>query len=132
MSARRTANDHRDDTELRDERGFVAVWLALSLFLMLGVAAVAVDLVHGILVGQEAQNAADAASLAGVTNLPQHPTGATAAALASASQNGFTNGTNGVTVTAVQQTIPTQLKVEVKQTVPTFFGKAIGFSSLTV
>jgi hypothetical protein len=132
MSARRPADDHRAETEGRDEHGFVAVWLALALFLMLGVAAVAVDLVHGILVGQEAQNAADAASLAGVTNLPQDPTGATADALASASQNGFTNGVHGVTVTAVQQTIPTQLKVEVKQTVPTFFARAIGFDTLTV
>jgi Flp pilus assembly protein TadG len=114
-----------------DERGIAVVWMAIGLFLMLGVAAVAVDLVHGLLVAQQAQNAADAASLAGVVYLPNDPATASQTALDSATENGFGNG-SGTTVTAAQSGTPTRLKVDITRTIPTFFAKAIGFSTLTI
>jgi Flp pilus assembly protein TadG len=116
-----------------DERGIAVVWMAVVLFLLLGVAAVAVDLVHGLLVAQKAQNAADAASLAGAVYLPGDEAAAKAEALEVAAENGFTNGVDNVTVTATRKPDdPTKLTVEVKQTFATFFARAIGFDALTV
>jgi Flp pilus assembly protein TadG len=115
-----------------DESGLALVWMSLFLMVLLGFAALAVDIGHGYLVAQRAQNAADAAALGGTIYLPDDVTSAATDALAIASANGFSNGTNGVTVTAEQQTQPTQLKVTVKQDVPTWFAKAIGFDFMHV
>jgi Flp pilus assembly protein TadG len=114
-----------------DERGIAALWLALTLFLLLGVAAIAVDLVHATLEQQKAQNAADAAALGGVVYLPGDPTTATSTALKIAGDNGFTNNSTTV-VTAAQDTVPSRLKVEVKTTFPTFFARILGVNTLTV
>jgi Flp pilus assembly protein TadG len=47
------------------ERGFVVIWMAIVLFLLLAIAALAVDLVHAYAEAQHLQNAVDAAALAG-------------------------------------------------------------------
>ncbi|MCU1426392.1 MAG: hypothetical protein JWL83_392 [Actinomycetia bacterium] len=117
---------------MADERGMAAVWMALTLFVLLGVSAIAVDLVHAILVQQETQNAADAASLGGVVFLPADPANAVSRAQAIASSNGFTNGVNGTVVSATQQAVPSRLKVDVKRSFPTLFARVLGFNSLTV
>src|SRR5262245_24650005 len=77
-----------------DEGGFVLVWMGLTLILLLGVAAFAVDLVHAYAVEQSAQNAADAAALAGAVDVPRDTGGCNSSAphaLAVASHNGFTS-----------------------------------------
>jgi Flp pilus assembly protein TadG len=112
-----------------DERGIAALWMAITIFLMLAVAAIAVDLVNGLLQAQRAQNAADAASLSGVVYLPDADAAASNA-LDIARQNGFTN--TGNTHISVTRTADYDLKVEVKRTFNTFFARAIGFDSLTV
>jgi Flp pilus assembly protein TadG len=115
-----------------DERGIAVIWMCVVLFLLLGVAAIAVDLTRGLLVAQQAQNAADSAALAGVVYLPGNAATAKSTALDNARENGFENGLNNVSVVAAQQSDPTRLKVDVTRTVSTFFAKAIGFDTLTV
>jgi Flp pilus assembly protein TadG len=115
-----------------DERGIAVVWMAITIFVLLGITAIAVDLVHGYLEAQKAQNAADAASLAGVVYLPGDVSLAKTTALDNARENGFDDGVNRVTVTVTQQPDPTKLRVDIKRTFDTFFARAIGFSTLTV
>lgn len=114
------------------ERGFVAVWFALMLVVLLGICALAVDIVHAYQVKQHAQNPADAAALGGTVFLPNDPTEAISRAQSLSTNNGFQNGANGVTVVAAQQANPTQLKVSVSKTVQTWFARAIGFGTVTV
>ena len=116
----------------REERGFVLVWTALTLFLLLGVAAIAVDLVHAYLVKQEAQNAVDAASLAGVVDLPDNPAAAVADAKRVAAANGFTDGVDRATVTVTPTAASATLEVRASKTFDTFFGGVLGFKTLTV
>jgi Flp pilus assembly protein TadG len=115
----------------RGEGGIAVIWLTITLFVLLGVSAFAVDLVRGILIKQEAQNAADAASLGGVVYLPGSPTTAAAKALEVSADNSFTNGSNGVTVSTANPS-STRLQVTVKQTVPTLFARVLGFNSLDI
>jgi Flp pilus assembly protein TadG len=115
-----------------DERGIAAIWMVVVLFVMLGVAAIAVDLVRALLVQQEAQNVADAAALGGVVYLPGAPSSAIQTATDVAKSNGWVNGQNQTTVTAQQMAIPSRLQVKVTRTVPTFFAHAIGFDNLTI
>ena len=116
----------------RDERGLALVWLTLFLLVILGFAALAIDIGHGLYVAQHEQNAADAASLAGTVYLPGDVTSAYNEALNVASANGFKNGVDSVTVTPAQQTRVSQLKVTITQTIPTWFAKVIGFKDITV
>lgn len=115
-----------------DESGLALVWMTLFLMVLLGFAAIAVDIGHGYQVAQRAQNTADAAALAGTIYLPGDPAGANSAAQSVAATNGFTNGSSGVTVIAQQQPKLSQLKVTVTQSVKTWFAKAIGFNTMNV
>lgn len=54
---------------LRDESGQVLVLVALGAAFLIGMAALAVDVSHGLVVRHELQNAADASALAGAGNL---------------------------------------------------------------
>jgi len=117
----------------RDESGLVFVWTTLFLLVLLGFAALAVDLGHSYFVGEREQNAVDAAALAGAPYLPADPAAAHDAALQLASVNGFTDGQDGVRVSAAPSpTDPSQLEVTISQDVPTWFGGAIGFHTMTV
>lgn len=115
-----------------DESGLALVWMSLFLMVLIGFAALAVDIGHGYQVAQRAQNAADAAALAGTIYLPGDLPTAQGTAMSVAASNGFTNGSNGVTVTAVRSTAVSQLQVTVTQDVKTWFAKAIGFSTMHV
>jgi len=126
------------------ERGFVLVWFAILIIVMLSVTAFAVDLGHAYLVGQQEQDAADAAALSAATYLPDNCSNANPHALAIASLNGFTDGAANTSVTAVNgaaggagcnkaaSLLPTQIKVDIKTRVDTWFARAIGIDTLTV
>jgi Flp pilus assembly protein TadG len=114
----------------RDESGLALVWMSLFLMVLLGFAALAVDIGHGSLISQRAQNAADAAALAGTVYLPGDPTTAISTAQTVAASNGFPAAV--AQVSAAQQTVPTQLKVTVTEDVKTWFGRALGFKSMHV
>ena len=116
----------------RDESGLVLVWTTLFLMVLLGFAALAVDLGHAYYVSQKAQNAVDAAALAGAPYLPGDLTGAQDAAQSLAAVNGFTDGTDGVSVIATQGADPSQLNVTIKRDLPTWFARAIGFNRMNI
>jgi uncharacterized membrane protein len=65
--------------ERAGERGSVAIVVALALTLLLGFAALVVDVGLSLAVRGEAQTAADAAALAGASRLAAGPTAAVAA-----------------------------------------------------
>lgn len=116
----------------RRERGFVALWMAISLILLLAVAAFAVDFGHAYLVGERAQNAADAGALGGTVFLPGQPANARSQALSLAADNGFTAGVVPETYQEDDSLPPTQLRVTVTQDVPTWFARIIGFDTLPI
>lgn len=125
---------HRS-TRSADERGFVLVWYALLIFVMLGVTAFAVDLGHAYLVTQQEQDAADAAALSAASYLPDNCTNANTHAQNIAALNGFTTGVDDTTVTAVNgspggtgcnadPSLKTnEIRVNVKRSVPTWFAR---------
>lgn len=58
---------------LGDNRGIAIVYLALMLVVLLGIAALAIDIGFKYVAWTQLQNAADSASLAGVSRLPKFP-----------------------------------------------------------
>ncbi|MGC2163714.1 MAG: pilus assembly protein TadG-related protein [Silvibacterium sp.] len=133
--------------QLGSESGQTLVIVALSMTMLLGFLAFAID--AGILLRQRrlAQIAADAAAVAGAAYLnPDNPTASTytpTAALAAAAQNGFTNGSDGVTVTINGPTNggpqygafggnPHYVEAIVSQSEQTFFLNLVGSHFMTV
>jgi Flp pilus assembly protein TadG len=113
-----------------DESGLALVWMSLFLMVLIGFAALAVDIGHGYLVAQRAQNAADAAALAGTVYLPGDVPTAESTAATVAGENGFTSSNS--TVTASPGAKPSQLKVTIYQQVNTWFAKALGFKFMNI
>lgn len=135
---------------IKDESGQALIWVALSLMMLLGMAAFAVDLGHAMLVRKQLQTSADAAALAAAWHLAD---GTYVSVADTYSSTGTLNGYFGYTVdtpvvtpkcsTTVASfgptcdataTPPTYNMVIVQETahVPTFFAGIIGFRSLTV
>jgi hypothetical protein len=104
---------------------------AMLLFLLMGLAAFAVDVGHWYQVGQQEQAAADAAAMAGVTYLPGDSVSAFSTAKNYSKINGFPDG-GSTTVTPALDGRPTRLRVTVSRTVPNFFGSLLGVSNTTV
>jgi Putative Flp pilus-assembly TadE/G-like len=130
-----------------DERGVVAVWSAMMLVLLLGMAAFAIDVSYWHLEKTREQHAADAASLAGAVTYPDDPASSNAAALGIAGSNGYSVGglsafgANGSCPLGVGQTTricagpgaqPYQYKVKVVRQVNNFFGGIFGIGKTTV
>jgi Mg-chelatase subunit ChlD len=107
-----------------DERGVVAVWLAITLIVLLGFAGWAIDFAHWNDERTEMQKAADAAALAGAVYLPDDPAGAFAAARSIAAKNGFSSGVSVTTLSNANQ-----LKVTINSTVESFFAQVVGVDS---
>ncbi|MGZ4677160.1 MAG: vWA domain-containing protein [Acidimicrobiia bacterium] len=107
-----------------DERGVVAVWVALLLVVFMGFTAWAVDFSHWNDERTHMQKAADAAALAGAVYLPDDPAGAVAAAKDVAAQNGYPSG-----VSAAVLSSSLQLKVTISKSVKNSFGQVIGVGS---
>ena len=119
------------------EHGFVAVFLALILTILLVFAAFTVDFGSWYTRSAELKRAADVAALAGVVWMPEFDL-AQQYALATAAKNGFVNGQNNITVSV--DTVPNnnrQLRVTIRDAkAKQFFSKlvtnsqSIGRSSL--
>jgi hypothetical protein len=123
-----------------DERGFVLVWMAIVLFVLLGVAAFAVDLVHAYAEGQHLQNALDAGALAGATEIPNGSANAQERSCELLANN-FDGSTpcvadddNRVHIdqNGIDPEIPNQMDVEGTIDVDTFFARILGVDKLTV
>jgi Flp pilus assembly protein TadG len=122
MHRLRPLPDRRDD-----ERGLVAVWVAICMVVFLVFAAWAVDFAHWNDERANMQKAVDAAALAGAVYLPDDPAGAIAAAKQVAAANGYTSG---VSVTTLSNS--NQLKVTINRSVSNTFGIAAGVANTSL
>ena len=110
-----------------DERGVVAVWVALTMVVLLGFAGWAVDFSHWNDERAHMQKAADAAALAGAVYLPDDPAGAVAAAREIAAKNGYSSG-----VSANVLSNSNQLKVTIDTSVKSSFAQVVGVGSASL
>jgi len=116
-----------------EDRGSAILFVAGSLVLLMGLAAMGTDLAWFYLNTSRVQRAADASALGGVVWMPDDFGTASATALSIATQNGYEDGTDNAIVTPA--TVPgeqNQIQVTVEDTVPTFFLKALGFDSMDI
>ncbi|GMQ85588.1 MAG: hypothetical protein BMS9Abin07_1155 [Acidimicrobiia bacterium] len=122
-----------------DERGAALPLLALILLVLLGSAAMAIDLGWLFWQSIEIQHGADAAALAGVVYEPDQRLQAHTVATASALQNGFDEAAASTTVAVVDfgddpAAVQTDgmLRVTITHKVPTFFMKAFGLDDFDI
>lgn len=104
---------------LRAERGSVVVIMALTITMMIGFGAIAVDLGNLYLNKTRLANMADAAALAGVQELPDDPQSAVVSSYAYAGQNGLSSDVVQVTISNDN----TVVTVNATRHVPLFFAK---------
>lgn len=140
----------------RDEAGQVLPIVALGIVVLLGMTGVAVDISHAYLCQRELQATCDAAALAGATVIPTSLTSAPViktatnyTALPGAKNNIYTNMSNVAMVSGYPAlkclaTMQAQgiscvgylpynaLQVRMTATVPTYFAKILGQSSITI
>lgn len=115
------------------ESGAAMAIVASMLVVLMGVAALSADVAWFYLNASRIQRSADAAALGGVVWLPAAVGTANATALDIANRNGYDTTDPDITVTSgVVAGEPNQLEVEVEAIVPTFFGKVIGFDTMTI
>jgi hypothetical protein len=115
------------------EAGQTLVMFVLALFVLLGMAAVAVDVGFFFSQRRGLQNAADAAALAGAHALPENAAEARASAQEWADRNGY-GAAGGAVVTIVTPYKGDAAKVEVtiEKQVPAFFARALGMNAFDV
>lgn len=117
----------------RAERGQILVIFAAMLTILLGMAAIVIDIAWLQSNQLRVQRAADAAALAGVVNLPGRVDLAIADALAEAQKNQYRHGTGGVVVTPLQDPDNTRrMQVTVSAPVDTFFMGLWGWDQVTI
>lgn len=110
-----------------DERGVVAVWVALLMVVFLGFTAWAVDFSRWNDERTHMQKAADAAALAGAVYLPDDPAGAISAAKNVAAKNGYSSGVN-----ALVQSNANQLRVTINKSVKNYFAQVVGYGTTSL
>jgi hypothetical protein len=116
-----------------EDRGAALALVASSMVLIMGMAAFGSDLAWFYLNASRVQRAADAAALGGVVWMPASPGTADSTALDIAFRNGYDDGDPDVTVTpATIPGAPNELEVTVRDVVPTFFAKILGFNTMAI
>ncbi len=137
MTTRRAPRRHRRGRQ----RGYILVWLAAMMVVLLTFAGFAVDLGYWYLTGRNAQHAADSAALAGVVYREgdvSNNDAARDAAIANAAENGYVTGEDHTTVTPLFKdpdgnTLPlSQLRVQVERKAPSFFTRLFGFDGVDI
>jgi hypothetical protein len=115
------------------ESGAAMVLVALSMVVLLGMAAFGTDLAWFYLNASRVQRAADAGALGGVVWLPSQAGTANSTALSIAKQNGYDDTLADVVVTSgVVAGESNQLQVTVRDEVPTFFAQVFGFNTMMI
>jgi hypothetical protein len=112
---------------LRDQRGQAMVMSVAFLTVLLGMAALVLDVGSWYRADRHAQLTADAAALAGAQALPDDPARATTLALDYAQKN-----EGGVVTGDVEFPASNRIKVTVKRDAPGFFAKLFGIDSVDV
>ena len=113
---------------LREEKGAAIVIVALSMTVMIGFAALIVDVGNLYLNKTRLVNMADAAALAGAQDLPDYPMLAVNSANSYATQNGM----NGDVVDVTLSENDTVITVKATRTVPFFFAQIFEMTSANV
>ena len=124
---------------MRQERGAVLPLLAIMLVVLMGAAAMAVDLGWLFWQSIEIQHGADAAALAGVVYEPDLRTEAHTEAIAAALENGYDGSVDGTTITVLDWVDDNtavdnenQLRVTITYSVNTFFMKVFGLDNVDI
>ena len=124
---------------MKEDRGAVMVMASMMLIpIILGSAAIGIDMANWYYAGERLQVAADAAALAGSVYMPSDITTATTQARAVAKTNGYSHDPSNadpykqVNVAAVTGAKASELKVTVTAKVRNFFGWAIGGSGQSI
>ncbi len=132
-----------------DDSGFSAIWVAVVALFLVGAAALAVDTSGAFNVAQTDQNTADLSCLAGVKELPADPAAGVSVAVTYAVDNwpemaGHTTSVSGTTgtytdgnggeiyVDAAYGGDDSKMYVRITEVGGSYFGKALGQSSVTV
>jgi len=114
----------------RNERGQAMVLTVVFLVVLLGMAAMVLDVGSWYRADRDTQSTADAAALAGAQALPEDPATAMTLAQQYAAKNG---GLGSGTITISSNIVPNDtITVKVKRSAPGFFSKAVGVNSVTV
>jgi Flp pilus assembly protein TadG len=114
----------------RSDRGQATVLTLVFLVVLLGMAALVLDMGSWYRADRSTQSAADAVALAGAQELPENPAAARTIAAQFAAKNGGL-GSGGVTITSKIVANDT-ISVTVKRPAPGFFSKLFGVKSVTV
>jgi Flp pilus assembly protein TadG len=112
------------------DRGQAAVVTVVFLVVLLGMAALVLDMGSWFRADRATQSTADAAALAGAQALPENPGQATTLAQRYATSNGGL-GTGGVSISTKIVNNDT-ITVTVRRTAPGFFSKVFGLKTVTV
>lgn len=118
-------------TRLRSERGQALVMSIISLVVVLGMAALVLDVGAWFHQKRQLQATADAAALAGAQKLPDNAGGASAQALTYANKNGGGVDAGDVTVSSGPMTNDT-IKVNAHKTNEAFFSRVLGVVNVNV
>jgi Flp pilus assembly protein TadG len=132
-----------------DQRGVIAIIVAFSLTVVMGFAAIVVDVAYLFHAKRVVQASTDAAAIAGAMQLSSGtPAQAVATATAYSAASGDNNADPRLSITVNPQTVnctggtgaactvtttnPNGIKVSETTTVPLFFGRVLGINSATV
>jgi hypothetical protein len=115
----------------RDERGQAIVLMTLSLVVIMGMAALVLDVGNWFHTKRRLQGTADAAALAGAQLLPSNPSGAQSQALAYADKNGGDVAGANITVSTTLQANDT-ISVRARKTDPGIFSGILGIASADI
>lgn len=116
---------------MRNERGQATVLTVVFLGVLLGMAALAIDVGTWYKQKRDMQAVADAAALAGAQALPEDPSGATSLAIQYASTNGLTLSPSDITFSD-EITPHDTINVHASSTANGVFAKAFGIDTLSV
>jgi putative Flp pilus-assembly TadE/G-like protein len=115
----------------RDERGQAIVLMTLSLVVIMGMAALVLDVGNWFHTKRRLQGTADAAALAGAQELPNDSTGAQTMAMSYANQNG--GDVAGANIVVSSTVLPNDtISVRARKTEPGFFSGVLGIASADI
>jgi Putative Flp pilus-assembly TadE/G-like len=115
----------------RDERGQAIVLMTLSLVVIMGMAALVLDVGNWFHTKRRLQGTADAAALAGAQLLPNDSSGAQSQALAYADKNG--GDVAGANITVTSTVLPNDtISVRARRTDPGIFSGILGIVSADI
>ena len=121
----------KESPGLRSERGQAFVLTVVALVVLLGMAAVGIDVGSWYKAQRHDQAVADAAALAGSQALPDDPAQAVSLAIDYANRNGVSINSSAITITSKAVANDT-IKVAFEQPETTVFAKVFGISTVQV